>query len=213
MVPSRKLLIIGDSFVAEDIPNFTPEDYQWAWWNRLAKDINCEPVNLAITGASNFNIYHQLKYGYDNYDVKNILIVLTAPNRIENINVPIEGEVSYEHFKRGDITSWAVHDRLAQGELLPDHLKYFDYQLAVAKDKVIADSILSDAVRRPCVILPNLFQRWTKYNFHIVREAEPREYCDVVSGPLEEPEIGHMYESWHERFYSKFSEKLIAKLD
>jgi hypothetical protein len=213
MVASRKLLIIGDSFVAEDVPNFLPQNYQWAWWRRLAEDVKCEPINLAITGASNLNIWHQLKHGYQYHNPHNILVVLTAPNRIENINVPIEGDIQYEHFKRGDITSWAVHDRLAQGEILPDHLKYFDYELAVDRDKIIANSILSDAVRRPCVILPNLFERFTRYHFNIVREAKPRDWCDVESGILDEPELGHMYESWHERFYTEHKEMLLAKLE
>ena len=85
MGTGRKLLIVGDSFVAQD----NDEHHEWAWWNRLAEDTKCEPVNLAITGASNFNIWHQLKYGYKNYNVKNKLVVLTAQNRIENINKPI----------------------------------------------------------------------------------------------------------------------------
>jgi hypothetical protein len=96
---------------------------------------------------------------------------------------------------------------------LPDHLKYFDYELAVDRDKIIANSILSDAVRRPCVILPNLFERFTRYHFNIVREAKPRDWCDVESGILDEPELGHMYESWHERFYTEHKEMLLAKLE
>ncbi len=210
MGTGRKLLIVGDSFVAQD----NDEHHEWAWWNRLAQDTKCEPINLAITGASNFNIWHQLKYGYKNYDVKNILVVLTAPNRIENINKQINEDISYEHFKRGDITSWAVHDRLAHNEMSIDIAdNFFDYNVAVSKDKIIADSILVDALMRPCVILPNLFTEYTKYNFHILRDARPRDFSDVESGVLDEPQVGHIHKSWHERFYNEYSEKLLAKLD
>jgi len=210
MDSSRNLLIVGDSFVAED----NNDHYEWAWWNRLAKDLNCNPINLGITGASNFNIWHQLKYGYTNYDVKNILIVLTAPNRIENINRPISEEISYEHFKNGDVTSWAVHDRLAQKELSIDIAdNFFDYNVAVSKDKIICDNILYDALRRPCVILPNLFVEYKKYNWHVIRDAKPRDYSDVESGVLDEPQVGHIHKTWHERFYNEHNEKLLAKLE
>ena len=38
MGTGRKLLIVGDSFVAQD----NDEHHEWAWWNRLAQDIKCE---------------------------------------------------------------------------------------------------------------------------------------------------------------------------
>jgi len=208
---NSNLLIIGDSFVAEDDGG---EHYEWAWWNRLAKDSNSQPINLAITGASNFNIWHQLEYAYKNCKFNKILIVLTAPNRIENINTPVNEVITYEHFKNKDITSWTVHDRLAQGELTAELVDtYFDFKIAESKDRIIAESILHSAERRPCVILPNLFTGFTRYHFNIIREACPVDYSDVVTGVLDEPEMGHIYKSWHDKFYNKHKELFLAKLD
>lgn len=211
MATSNNFLIVGDSFVAED----NSDHYEWAWWNRLAKDSKANNIiNLAVTGASNFNIWHQLEYGYRNFEVRNLLVVLTAPNRIENINTPINETVSYNHFKNKDITSWAVHDRLAQGELTTDIADtYFDFSVAESKDRIIAESILYHAVRHNCVILPNLFTGFTKYHFNIIRSAVPRDYCDVETGPLDELEAGHMYKSKHVEFYDKHKDLLLAKLD
>ena len=53
----KKLLICADSFCAEEDLNKEP----WAWWNLLARDLNAKTTNLAISGASNFNIFLQLE--------------------------------------------------------------------------------------------------------------------------------------------------------
>ena len=48
----KKLLICGDSFLAptksvDDNKGIVPE---WAWWSRLAEDLNCEVINQSISG-------------------------------------------------------------------------------------------------------------------------------------------------------------------
>lgn len=200
------LLIVGDSFVAED----NGPHYEWAWWNRLAEDLKANTINLAITGASNFGIFHQLIHGMNMVEIDKILVVLTSPNRIESVKQPIEGMLTYEHFKNKDIQSWALHERISNNEIPIEIAEtFYDYQTAVSLNIVIANSILNEALRRCCCILPNLFTEYEKYNWHIKHDIRPREFADVEAGSLDEPEAGHIYQSWHDKFYEKYKNQLI----
>ena len=80
----KKLLICADSFCAptRGVHDNTSDGPEWAWWNRLAKDLDAEVINLAISGASNFNIFLQLEHGLQ-LEPDYILISLTSPQRIE----------------------------------------------------------------------------------------------------------------------------------
>ena len=203
------LLIVGDSFVAED----NGPHYEWAWWNRLAEDLNATPINLAITGASNFGIFHQLIYGMNMANINKILVVLTAPNRIESVKQPIKGRLSYENFKNKDVKSWALHDRISNNEIPIEIAEtFYDHGASVSLNILIANMILTEASRRNCCILPNLFTEYEKYSWHIKHDIRPREFIDVESGPLDELQSGHMYQSWHDKFYEKYKSQLITTI-
>ena len=205
----NKLLVVGDSFVAEDNSQY----YEWAWWNRLAKDLRLTPVNLAITGASNFNIFHQLIHGMNIGGIDKILVILTAPNRIESVKQPIKGRLSYENFKNKDVKSWALHDRISNNEIPIEIAETFhDHEVSVSLNIVIANMILNEASRRNCCILSNLFTQYEKYSWHLKHDIKPREFIDIESGPLDELETGHIYQSWHDKFYEKYKSQLITTI-
>ena len=83
-----KICFIGDSFLAD-------VNEPWTWPMMLAKDIGHTPINFAIVGASNFNIWHQLDYATDNYNFDKIVVCLTAPNRIESVSTPAPEHLDY----------------------------------------------------------------------------------------------------------------------
>jgi hypothetical protein len=207
---TSNLLIVGDSFVAEG-----ENKHDWAWWNRLANDLNCNTINLGIMGASNFNIWHQLKEGLKVKPDK-VLVVLTAPNRIESLENSLEDkELSYYDFLYGNVKSWSAADRLAQKEISVDYAeKFCEYNIAVSKDQIIADSILGMLKNiDKSVILPNLFDRYEKNkSSKTLYSVIPRNYCDVVSGNLQEEETGHIYKSWHNKFYTEHGNHILEKL-
>lgn len=204
---TSNILIVGDSFVAEGA-----DQQGWTWWNKLAKDLGASSLNLGIMGASNFNIWHQLNEGLKtNPDY--VLVVLTAPNRIESVESECN-EVDYYAFLNGEIKSWAAHDRLAQKELSVDYAeKFCDYNIAVSKDLIIADSILGMLKNYKSVILPNLFKEFKdRQSSKVLYSVIPRDYCDVVTGPLDEPEAGHIHKSYHEKFYNDNSHHILNLL-
>jgi hypothetical protein len=97
------ICFVGDSFLAD-------VNEPWTWPMMLAKDINHTPINFSIVGASNFNIWHQLEYALENFNFDKLVVCLTAPNRIESVDVSSNREnIDYTNFKSGDVTSWAVH--------------------------------------------------------------------------------------------------------
>jgi len=206
---TSNILIVGDSFVAEGEPR------EWTWWNRLVKDLDCKSINLAIMGASNFNIWHQLKEGLKTKPDK-VLVVLTAPNRIESLEGNLsDNDLSYYDFLYGRVKSWSAHDRLAQKEITVDYAeKFCEYKIAVSKDLIIAESILGMLQNYDkSVILPNLFTEYNNIKNHkVLYSVIPRNYCDVVSGVLDEDEAGHIYKSWHDKFYKKHSGHILEKL-
>ena len=200
----KKLLICADSFCAEEKGN----EKRWAWWNLLARDLNAETINLSIVGASNFNIFLQLEEGLkQNPDY--ILVSLTAPNRIEETRPTYDGlksefeplDVTYEDLKNGKLSSWAVHERIERNQItgVQGH-KFFDYNVNKRKDELIVESILDRLKGTKNLVLSNLF--WDcnikdNVNFDIV----PKNYCDVVTGQLDEEEAGHIHKSYHVKFY------------
>lgn len=203
---TSNILIVGDSFVAEG-----GEQLEWTWWNKLAKDLDAKSLNLGIMGASNFNIWHQLKEGLKtNPDY--VLISLTAPNRIESVMESFE-DVDYYAFLRGHIKSWSAADRLAHKEFSVDFAeKFANYKVAVSKDKIIADSILQMVASYQSVILPNLFKEFESDSEKVLYSVIPRDYSDVFTGTLkDEPEAGHIHKSYHEKLYQDHGKELLAK--
>lgn len=203
---TSNILIVGDSFVAEG-----DKQKPWTWWNQLANDLDAESLNLGIMGASNFNIWHQLKEGLKTKP-DYVLVVLTSPNRIESIESDFD-EVNYYSFLKGKIKSWAAHDRLAQKEISVDYAeKFCDHKVAVSKDLIIVESILGMLENFKSVILPNLFAEFTETkNEKVLYSVIPRNYCDVVTGVLDEEEAGHIYRSKHELLYQEHKNKLLAR--
>lgn len=203
-IKQKKLLICADSFCAEE--NIKKEN--WTWWNLLSEDLNAETINLAIVGASNFNIFLQLEEGLK-HNPDYILISLTAPNRIEetipkfknlkNAIHPIE--ITYKDLESGRLTSWAVHERIQRKEISVDQGdRFFDYNVNKRKDELFVECILDRVKGTKNLILSNLF--WdcgikSNINFDI----SPRNYSDVITGELNEPEAGHLYKSYHNKFY------------
>jgi len=203
---TSNLLIVGDSFVAEG------EEQEWTWWNKLAKDLNAKSLNLGIIGASNFNIWHQLKEGLK-IKPDYVLISLTAPNRIESVEDDFQ-DVDYYAFLRGQIRSWSAHDRLAQKEISVDYVnKFCDYNIAVSKDAIIVDSMLQMLKGKKSVILTNLFTEYKSNSSKVSYSVIPRNYCDVESGVLDEPEAGHIYKSWHDKLYTNHKEELLGYMN
>jgi len=203
---TSNILIVGDSFVAEG-----EKQKPWAWWNQLANDLDAESLNLGIMGASNFNIWHQLKEGLK-WKPDYVLVVLTSPNRIESIEDDFD-EVNYYSFLQGKIKSWAAHDRLSQKEISVDYAeKFCDHKVAVSKDLIIVESILGMLENYKSVVLPNLFVEFTETKDEkVLYSVIPRNYCDVITGVLDEEETGHIYRSKHEVFYQEHKDKLLAR--
>ena len=202
---TSNLLIVGDSFVAEG-----EEQLEWTWWNKLAKDLDANSLNLGIMGASNFNIWHQLKEGLKtNPDY--VLISLTAPNRIESVEDDFQ-DVDYFAFLKGQIKSWSAADRLTQNEITVNFAeKFANYKVAVSKDKIIVDSMLQMVASYQSVILPNLFSEFKSDSEKVLYSVIPRDYSDVVTGQLGEPEAGHIHKSYHKKLYQDHGKELLAK--
>lgn len=200
-----KLLLCGDSFTACN------NIHSWAWYTKIADELGASIINHSITGASNFNIWHQLDEGLK-HAPDYVLVSLTAPNRIESLEGK-SGTVDYYRFLHGDIRSWAAHDRLAQREITLDYAeKFCDYNIAVSKDTIIVDSLIQKLENFNAVVLTNLFKEYKSKYFGLLPSAVPRDYSDVVTGALEEPEVGHMYKSMHEKFYNDHGSRIIKKL-
>lgn len=223
MVTSN-LLIVGDSFVASCLPSHNDTHFKarrtnlkepsWAWWNRLANELNADCNNLGIGGASNFNIYHQLKEGLKT-DPERILVVLTSPNRIESYHKGDPNqEISYKSFVTQDFHSWAAHDRLSQKEFNVDFFdRYFNPAVNISKDQIIVDAIVDMCKDYKSVILPNLFNDWMKPDLpKVLYSVIPRDYCDVVTGQLDEPEAGHIHKSFHEKFCNDNMHQILDAL-
>ena len=200
----KKLLICADSFCAED----KIDKKRWAWWNLLARDLNAETINLSITGASNFNIFLQLEEGLK-HNPDYILISLTAPNRVEETRPEYKGmkfeykpiDVSYKDLETGRLSSWAVHERIERNQITVDQgNKFFDYNVNKRKDELIVESILERIKGTKSLVLSNLFWDCSvkdSINFDIA----PKDYCDIVTGQLDEPEAGHIHKTYHIKFY------------
>lgn len=200
----KKLLICADSFCAEE----KIDKKRWAWWNLLARDLNAETINLSIVGASNFNIFLQLEEGLK-HNPDYILVSLTAPNRIEETRPKYDGlnsefeplDVTYKDLQSGRLSSWAVHERIERNQITGvQGYKFFDYNVNKRKDELIVESILDRLKGTKNLVLSNLF--WDcnlkdNVNFDIV----PKNYCDVVTGQLDEEEAGHIHKSYHVKFY------------
>lgn len=198
-----KICFIGDSFLAD-------VNEPWTWPMMLAKDIGHTPINFAIIGASNFNIWHQLEYATDNYNFDKIVVCLTAPNRIESVSTPAPENVDYTNFKSGEITSWALHERIMQNELSIETADLlFDHQVAVSKDKIIAKSIIHELSWNDACVFNNLFE---EFSTNCVINGGPREFSDVVTGELNEPVSGHLYRSAHTYFYNKYKDQILSKI-
>ena len=200
----KKLLICADSFCAEEDIN----KQRWAWWNLLARDLDAETINLSISGASNFNIFLQLEEGLkQNPDY--ILICLTAPNRIEEKRPKYEGlkatnepiDVNYKDVKSGRLCSWAVHERIERNQITVDQgNRFFDYNVNKRKDELIVESMLERIKDTKHLVLANLF--WDcSVEGNINFDIPPKEYCDVVTGQLDEPEVGHIHKTYHIKLY------------
>ena len=190
----KKLLICADSFCADR------NQYNWTWWNCLAKDLKCEVINLSISGASNFNIFLQLEEGLK-YNPDYILVSLTAPNRIEEKLTQDNINATYNDLLQERMSSWAVHERIQRKEIsIEVGDKFFDYNVNKRKDELIVESIIERCKNTKSLLLANLFNDCTidTLNYDIV----PRDYCDVVSGQLDEPEAGHIHKSFHIKFYN-----------
>ena len=200
----KKLLICADSFCAEE----KIDKKRWAWWNLLARDLNAETINLAITGASNFNIFLQLEEGLKrNPDY--ILISLTSPNRIEETRPKYKGlkteiqpiDVTYKDLKNGRLSSWAVHERIERKQITVDQGdKFFDYNVNKRKDELFVESMLERIKGTKNLVLSNLF--WDcSIKDNINFDIAPKDYSDVVTGQLDEEEAGHIHKSYHVKFY------------
>jgi len=140
-----------------------------------------------------------------------MIICLTAPNRIESVKSPLSEKLNYNHFKSGEIVSWALHERVEWGELsLQQAEELFDYNIAVEKDRVFADKIVQMADwSYKSIIFSNLFEQYTK---HPAIQGGPKDISDVVTGELDEPVSGHLYKSSHDKFYNYFKDQLLYKL-
>ncbi len=200
----KKLLICADSFCAEEDLNKEP----WAWWNLLARDLNAKTTNLAISGASNFNIFLQLEEGLkQNPDY--VLILLTAPNRVEETRPKYEGlkttnepiDVSYKDLLNGRLSSWAVHERIERKQFTIDQgNRFFNYNVNKRKDELIVESMLERVKDIKHLVLSNLF--WDcSVEGNINFDMAPKDYSDVVTGQLDEPEAGHLHKTYHIKFY------------
>jgi hypothetical protein len=63
------------------------------------------------------------------------------------------------------------------------------------------------------VILPNLFGEWMDSDSSkVLYSVIPRDYCDVVTGQLDEPEQGHIHESFHKKFYEDCGHRIRSLL-
>lgn len=210
---SSNILIVGDSFVAGswDTDRKTP---RWAWWNRIAVELDANTINYAIPGASNFNIYHQLKEGLKSKP-DYVLVVLTSPNRIESYHKgePYQ-EINYQSFANQDFHSWAAHDRLRKKEFSLEFFDtYFNSAINISKDKIIVDAIVDMCKNYKTVILPNLFKEWMEPDLlKVLYSVIPRDYCDVVTGQLDEPESGHIHKSFHKKFCNDHMHQILNAL-
>jgi len=207
---TRNLLIVGDSLVAED----NGHKNNWAWWNRLASDLNCESINLGITGASNFNIWHQIMYAKQHRDFQKAIVCLTRPNRIEKVLVDSydnsDHETDFTDFTTDKIKSWAIHEWIEDGDYPLDVMEKFSpLPLAVSRDRIIVNDIVTQLSNYPSCIINNLFTEYTDN----VEDISIRDYSDVITGQLDGPEAGHLHISKHVEFYDKHKDLLLAKLD
>ena len=208
----KKLLICADSFCAptRGVHDNTSDGPEWAWWNRLAKDLDAEVINLAISGASNFNIFLQLEHGLQ-LEPDYILISLTSPQRIEEVLQPIPTyDISYTDFIEQRLNSWASWERIESKEITPAvHEKFFDYKVSKRQNELFVESILQRCPDKNSLVLANLFYDCNvkdRINFHIL----PKDYCDVVTGQIDEPEAGHIHKTYHEKFYNDHREELLS---
>lgn len=202
----KKLLICADSFCADDNLN------SWSWWNRLANELNAETINLSISGASNLNIFLQLEHGLS-LDPDYILISLTSPLRIEEVKSPLLEEdldFTFDDIQKNRVNSWIIRERVERGEISLDVAnKFFDYKIDKRKNDCIAESIVNMCPDKNVCILANLFHDCNiknKINYNIV----PRDYSDVVTGQIDEPEAGHIHKTYHEKFYNDHKEELLS---
>ena len=208
----KKLLICADSFCAEE----EGIKEKWTWWNLIARDLDAVTINHSIVGASNFNIFLQLEEGLK-YNPDYILVSLTAPNRIEETRPKYDGlksefeplDVSYQDLQSGRSASWAVHERIERNQITGvQGYKFFDYNVNKRKDELFVESILDRLKGTKNLVLSNLF--WdcdVKDNINF--DIAPKDYSDVVTGPLDELEAGHLYKSHHIKiYYEHFADKV-----
>jgi hypothetical protein len=202
----NKLLICGDSFTATDTL------YDWAWYCRIANDLDAEIINLSIVGASNFNIWHQVAYAKKNIDFDMALVCLTRPNRVEKVLAEnLDAETCYTDFTNERIKSWAIHEYIENGDYPFETMEKFSpMSLAVSKDRIIANDIVSQLSDHKSCIINNLFTEYTNN----VEDINIRAYSDVETGVIpNENEVGHLYESMHSRFYNTYSHRILTKLN
>ena len=211
-IKQKTLLICADSFCAptREVHDNISNAPEWAWWSRLANDLNANVINLAISGASNFNIFLQLEHGLQ-FDPDYILISLTSPDRIEELQQPIStNDISYTDIIEERLNSWASWERMERKEITPTiHEKFFDYKVCKRQNELFVESILQRCPSKNSIILANLFYDCNvkdRINFNIL----PKDYCDVVTGQLDEPEIGHIHKTYHDKFYKDHRGELLS---
>lgn len=202
-----KLLICGDSFTQCETVQ------PWAWYKKVADELDAEIINLSIVGASNFNIWHQIAYAKQHMEFDAVLVSLTRPNRVEKVladNYDTDDNVvDYTHFTDAKIKSWAIHEWIENGEYpLSVMEKFSPLPLAVSRDRIVVNDILTQLGDVPHCVINNLF---TEYVDNVL-DISLSEYSDLVTGDLDEPQVGHLYRSMHEKFFNEHGHLIVSKL-
>ena len=205
---NRNILIVGDSFVAEDFK------HPFTWWNKISYDLGCQTINLGISGASNFNIWHQIMHAKQNYEFDKVIVTLTRPNRVEKVLVndydhwPIV-ETHFEDFTNDKIKSWAIHEWIVDGDYPMEVMEKFSpMPLAISRDRIVVNDIVTQLSEYSSCIMNNLFTEYTDN----IEDIDIRAYSDVVTGVLDEGECGHLYESMHQKFYDDYGHRIKSLL-
>jgi hypothetical protein len=78
---TKQLLVCGDSFLKTTHKHVEPVP-EWCWLKQFCDRLGYTPLNLAMIGASNFNIWHQLDYGIKHYEFDAVLVFATSTGRL-----------------------------------------------------------------------------------------------------------------------------------
>jgi hypothetical protein len=103
---TKRLLVCGDSFLKATHKHVDPVP-EWCWLKQFCDRFGYTPLNLAMIGASNFNIWHQLDYGIKNYQFDAVLVFGTSAGRlarmIKQVDFDSDTVLAYNNFNHRNV--------------------------------------------------------------------------------------------------------------